>query len=149
MPDTMVVMVDIQSFPEIYRLFHIHKFEWMNNAPGEYIVHLPRDFYAIYASTLMNTVVVTETTKRAQKTLATILAPLDTITIQGKIVNISEESINRMLHGPEYATPASAGLFEGNHHAVTSESEMKDHTSQERIMHWIAHYIAIEREAVA
>uniref|UniRef100_M1D8X1 Putative plant transposon protein domain-containing protein n=1 Tax=Solanum tuberosum TaxID=4113 RepID=M1D8X1_SOLTU len=34
-------------------------------------------------------------------------------------VNISEETINRMLHGPEYTTPAYVRLFEGKHHIVT------------------------------
>uniref|UniRef100_M1DZG0 Putative plant transposon protein domain-containing protein n=1 Tax=Solanum tuberosum TaxID=4113 RepID=M1DZG0_SOLTU len=119
------------------------------NAPGEYTNHLPRDFYAIYAATLMSIAVETETTKRAQKTLATTLDHLDTVTVRGKIVNISEETINRILQGPEYTTPASIGLFEGKYHVVTSESEMEDPSSREHIMHWIAGYIATEREAVA
>ncbi|KAH0698823.1 hypothetical protein KY284_013038 [Solanum tuberosum] len=56
MPETRVVMADIQAFPDIYRLFQLHQFEWMNNAPGEYTGHLPREFYVIYAATLMNMV---------------------------------------------------------------------------------------------
>ncbi|KAH0748227.1 hypothetical protein KY290_027459 [Solanum tuberosum] len=128
-PKTRVVMADIQAFPEIYRLFQIHQFEWMTNAPGEYTGYLPREFYVVYATTLMNMAAETETTKRAQKTLAATFVPLDTIIIRGKTVNISEETINRMLHGPEYTTPTSVGLFEGKHYAVTSESEMDDPTS--------------------
>ncbi|KAH0714983.1 hypothetical protein KY284_007888 [Solanum tuberosum] len=126
----------------------IHQFEWMTNAPGDYTCHLPQEFYAIYTATLMNIVVETETTKRAHKTLATTLAPLYTINIQGKTVSIYEEIINRMLHGPEYTTPASVGLFEGKHHTVTSESEIKDPTSRKRIMDWIVSYIATKGEAV-
>ncbi|KAH0773546.1 hypothetical protein KY290_010683 [Solanum tuberosum] len=100
----------------------------MNNAPGEYTGHLPREFYVIYAPTLMNIAAETETTKRAQKELVATLDPLDTITVRGRIVNISEETINRMLHGLEYTAPDSVGLFEGKHHVVTSESEMEDPT---------------------
>ncbi|KAH0700870.1 hypothetical protein KY284_015085 [Solanum tuberosum] len=97
----------------------------------------------------MNIAAETKTTNRPQKTLAATLAPLDRITVRGTIVNISEETFNRMLHGPEYTTPTSVGLFEGKHHVVTSESEMEDPTSRERIMRWISGYIATEREEVA
>uniref|UniRef100_M1DKQ1 Integrase core domain containing protein n=1 Tax=Solanum tuberosum TaxID=4113 RepID=M1DKQ1_SOLTU len=105
------------------------------------------EFYVIYASTLMNIVEETETTKRAQKTLAATLSPLDTITIRGTIVNISEETIDMMLHCLEYTAPTS--VFKGKYHAITSESEMEDPTSWERIMRWIAGYFATESEAVA
>lgn len=44
----------------------------------------------------------TETRKRAQKMFASTLAHLDTILIRGKTVNISKETINRMLHDPKY-----------------------------------------------
>ncbi|KAH0679060.1 hypothetical protein KY284_020145 [Solanum tuberosum] len=117
MPETRVVMADIQAFLEIYRLFQIHQFEWMNITPREYTGHLPKKFYSIYATTLMN---------------------------MGNVVDISEASISRMLHGPKYTTPISIGLFKAKHHAVTSESEMEDPTSREHVMYWIAGYIAKE-----
>ncbi|KAH0722604.1 hypothetical protein KY290_005254 [Solanum tuberosum] len=65
MPETRVVMADIQAFSDIYRLFQIHQFEWMTNTPGEYTSYLPREFYVVYAATLLNMVVETETTERA------------------------------------------------------------------------------------
>ncbi|KAH0698454.1 hypothetical protein KY284_012669 [Solanum tuberosum] len=95
----------------------------------------------------MNIVAETETTKRAQKTLAATLSPLDTITIRGTIVNISEETIDTMLHCLEYTAPTS--VFKGKYHAITSESEMEDPISWERIMRWIAGYFATESKAVA
>uniref|UniRef100_M1DB63 Uncharacterized protein n=1 Tax=Solanum tuberosum TaxID=4113 RepID=M1DB63_SOLTU len=33
MPETRVVVADIKSFPDIYRIFQQHQFEWMNNTP--------------------------------------------------------------------------------------------------------------------
>lgn len=51
---------------------------------------------------------------------------------------ISKVSINRILHGPMYTTPNFIGLFEAIHHEVKREEEIKDPTSRERIMCWIA-----------
>uniref|UniRef100_M1DTY9 Integrase core domain containing protein n=1 Tax=Solanum tuberosum TaxID=4113 RepID=M1DTY9_SOLTU len=51
--------------------------------------------------------------------------PLNSIMVRGKSIDISETTINRMLHGPEYTTPTLVDLFEGKHHAVTSETEME------------------------
>ncbi|KAH0693013.1 hypothetical protein KY285_020110 [Solanum tuberosum] len=144
MPETRVVMADIQAFLEIYRLFQIHQFEWMNITPREYTGHLPKKFYSIYATTLMNMAAETETSKREQRALAATFDTIDAITVQGNVVDISEASISRMLHGPKYTTPTSIGLFKAKHHAVTSESEMEDPTSREHVMHWIAGYIAKE-----
>uniref|UniRef100_M1DF18 Uncharacterized protein n=1 Tax=Solanum tuberosum TaxID=4113 RepID=M1DF18_SOLTU len=64
-------------------------------------------------------------------------------------MDISKSTINRMLHGPEYTTPASVGLFEGKYHAMTSETEMQDQSSRERVMRWIAKKIALEGENAA
>ncbi|KAH0709409.1 hypothetical protein KY284_010836 [Solanum tuberosum] len=147
MDETRVLMVHIQAFPEIYRLFQLHQFEWMNNAPGVHTGHLLREFYAIYAATLMYNAAETKSSERAQKELAATFEPLETITMRGKVMDIFEASINRMLHGLEYSSPASIGLFEAKHHAVTNEAEMKNQTSREHIMRWIASYIAIEKEA--
>ncbi|KAH0769048.1 hypothetical protein KY290_013029 [Solanum tuberosum] len=61
-------------------------------------------------------------------------------------MDISEDTINKMLHGPEYIAPSSVGLFESKHHVVTSEAEMEDLTSREWVMHWIAGLIASEGE---
>uniref|UniRef100_M1E0J0 Putative plant transposon protein domain-containing protein n=1 Tax=Solanum tuberosum TaxID=4113 RepID=M1E0J0_SOLTU len=118
------------------------------NAPGKFIGHIPREFYAIYAATLMNLAAETETTKRAHKIVAATLGPLDIVIVRGKIINISEETINRMLHAPDYTTPTSVGLFEGKHHDVTTVSDMEDPSLRERIMRWIVCYIATEGEAI-
>ncbi|KAH0715018.1 hypothetical protein KY284_007923 [Solanum tuberosum] len=147
MPETRVVMEDIQVFPEIYRLFQLHQFEWMNNDPRVYTSHLPRELYAIYLATLMNKAAKIESSKRAQKAIAATFNLLETITVWGEVVDISEALINRMLHDPEYSSSASVGLFKAKHHAVTSEAEMEDQTSRERIMRWISSYIATEKKA--
>ncbi|KAH0679303.1 hypothetical protein KY284_020388 [Solanum tuberosum] len=64
MPETRVVVADVKAFSDIYRIFQLHQFDWMDNAPGEYSSHLTREFYSSYAATLMNFVADTETTKR-------------------------------------------------------------------------------------
>uniref|UniRef100_M1DW84 Putative plant transposon protein domain-containing protein n=1 Tax=Solanum tuberosum TaxID=4113 RepID=M1DW84_SOLTU len=70
MPEARVGVADIISFPDIYRIFQMHQFEWINNAPGEFYSHLTREFYALYVATLMNFVVETKTTKWGQKDIA-------------------------------------------------------------------------------
>uniref|UniRef100_M1DHD6 Uncharacterized protein n=1 Tax=Solanum tuberosum TaxID=4113 RepID=M1DHD6_SOLTU len=111
MCETRVVVADIKAFPDIYRTFQFHQFDWMINAIGEYSSHLDREFYSSYATTLMNFVAETETTKRDQKDVATTWGPLNSIMVWGTSIDISEATINRMLHSPEYTAPASVGLF--------------------------------------
>ncbi|KAH0781386.1 hypothetical protein KY290_000984 [Solanum tuberosum] len=111
MPETRVVVVDIKAFPDIYRAFQFHQFDRMNNAPGEYSSHLTREFYSSYSATLMNFAADTKTTKRGQKDIAITWGPLISIMVRGKSIDISEATINRMLHGPEYTAPTSVGLF--------------------------------------
>ncbi|KAH0693242.1 hypothetical protein KY285_020339 [Solanum tuberosum] len=50
----------------------------------------------------------------------------------GKSIDIFEQTINKKLHGPEYTAPVSIGLFEGEHHEVTSDTTMEDQNSRER-----------------
>uniref|UniRef100_M1DR88 Putative plant transposon protein domain-containing protein n=1 Tax=Solanum tuberosum TaxID=4113 RepID=M1DR88_SOLTU len=118
----------------------------MNNAPGEYSSHLAREFYSSYAATLMNFVAEIETTKCGQKDIAITWGPLNSNTVRGKSIDISKATINKMLHGPEYFAPAFAGLFEGKHHEVTSDTTMEIQSSQEKVLRWIAKQIAIDGE---
>ncbi|KAH0681201.1 hypothetical protein KY284_022286 [Solanum tuberosum] len=108
MHETRVVVADIKSIPDIYWIFQFHQFDWMNNAPGEYSSHLTREFYSSYAATLMNFVADTGTTKHWQKEIA------------------------------KYTAPTSVDLFEGKHHAVTSDTKMEVQSSRERVLRWIA-----------
>uniref|UniRef100_M1DGD8 Integrase core domain containing protein n=1 Tax=Solanum tuberosum TaxID=4113 RepID=M1DGD8_SOLTU len=94
----------------------------------------------------MNFATETETTKHGKKDIASTWGPLDSIMVRGTSVNISKSIVSRMLHGPEYTTLASVGLFEGKHHVVTSEAEIEVQSSHERIMHWIARQISSEGE---
>uniref|UniRef100_M1DI74 Integrase core domain containing protein n=1 Tax=Solanum tuberosum TaxID=4113 RepID=M1DI74_SOLTU len=98
-PETRVVVGDIKAFPEIYRTFQFHQFDWMNNAPGEYSSHLTKEFYSSYAATLMNFPAETVTTKPGKKYIAITWGPLNSIIVRGKPIDISETTINRMLHG--------------------------------------------------
>ncbi|KAH0748361.1 hypothetical protein KY290_027593 [Solanum tuberosum] len=134
MPETRVVVADIKAFPYIYQTFQFHQFDWMSNAPGEYSSHLTREFYSSYAATLMNFVVGIETTKWGQKDVAITLGPLNLIMVRGKSIDISEATINKMLHGLEYTAPASVGLFEGKHHEVTSDTTMEIQSSREKVL---------------
>ncbi|KAH0781800.1 hypothetical protein KY290_001398 [Solanum tuberosum] len=126
MHETRVVVADIKSFLDIYRIFQLHQFDWMDNAPGEYSSHLEREFYSSYVATLMNFVAEIETTKCGQKDTAITLGPFNSIIVWGKSIDISEATINRMMHGPKYSAPASVGAFEGKHDEVTSDTTMED-----------------------
>ncbi|KAH0725566.1 hypothetical protein KY284_001431 [Solanum tuberosum] len=97
----------------------------MDNAPGEYSSHLEIELYSSYAATLTNFYAEIETMKRGHKYIAITLGPFNSI-VWGKSIDISEATINRMLHGPEYSAPALVGPFEGKHHEVTSDTMMED-----------------------
>uniref|UniRef100_M1DY22 Putative plant transposon protein domain-containing protein n=1 Tax=Solanum tuberosum TaxID=4113 RepID=M1DY22_SOLTU len=71
------------------------------------------------------------------------------VSVQGQSIDISETRVNRMLHGPEYRTHVSVGLFEVRHQTVTSETEMDDPSSREFVMRWIFGQIAIEGETAS
>ncbi|KAH0705765.1 hypothetical protein KY285_010298 [Solanum tuberosum] len=43
-PESRVVEVDVQAFPDIYNLFKQHQFEWMTKKIGEYARHLTKEF---------------------------------------------------------------------------------------------------------
>uniref|UniRef100_M1E0A8 Uncharacterized protein n=1 Tax=Solanum tuberosum TaxID=4113 RepID=M1E0A8_SOLTU len=146
MPETRVVVADIKVFSDIYRIFQLHQFDWMDNAPGEYSSHLAREFCSSYASTLMNFSADTQTMKRGQKDMAITWGPLNSIIVRGKSIDIFEASINRILYGPKYSAPSSVGLFEGKHHEVTSDAMIEDQNSRERVLRWIAKKIAIDGE---
>ncbi|KAH0699034.1 hypothetical protein KY284_013249 [Solanum tuberosum] len=146
MPETRLVVADIKAFPDIYRIFQLHQFYWMENAPGEYSSHLAKEFYSSYVATLMNFAADTETTKHGQKDMAITWGPLNSIVVRGKSIDISEASINKMLYGSEYSAPVLVGLFEGKHHEVTSDATIEDHNSRERVLRWIAKQIAIDGE---
>ncbi|KAH0698666.1 hypothetical protein KY284_012881 [Solanum tuberosum] len=143
-PEARVVVSDIQAFPDIHRTFQGHHVGWMNNSHGEFSLHITREFYSSYATTLMNFVAHSETTKRDYKEFASTWGPLNSIMVRGTFVDISEATINRMLHGPTYTPPTSVGLFKGKKNTITSESEMEDPTSRDQIMSWIAGVIASE-----
>uniref|UniRef100_M1DQL5 Putative plant transposon protein domain-containing protein n=1 Tax=Solanum tuberosum TaxID=4113 RepID=M1DQL5_SOLTU len=85
MSETRVVVADVKAFSDIYRIFQLHQFDWMDNAPGEYSSHLTREFYSSYAATLMNFAADTETTKRGQKDMASTWDPLNSIIIAKQI----------------------------------------------------------------
>lgn len=50
----------------------------------------------------MNFVADTESTKKGQKTFVATWGPLDAVLVRGKFVDISETTIKRMIHDPEY-----------------------------------------------
>ncbi|KAH0715035.1 hypothetical protein KY284_007940 [Solanum tuberosum] len=142
--DTMVQYVHLHEYDPTTSQQLIDFFHFMR------IVNRSEDFFkngiVNKSATLINFAAETETTKHRQKDIASTWGPLDSIIVRGTFVNISKSTINRMLHGPEYITPASVGLFEGKHHAVTSEVEIEVQSSHERIMHWIARQISSEGE---
>ncbi|KAH0709099.1 hypothetical protein KY284_010526 [Solanum tuberosum] len=146
MPETRVVVADVKAFSDIYQIFQLHQFDWMDNVPGEYSSHLTREFYSSYASTLMNFVADTVTTMRGQNDMDSTWGPLNSIIVRGKSIDIFEASINRILHGPEYFAPISVTLFEGKHHEVTSDATVEDQTSRERVLRWIPKKIARDGE---
>ncbi|KAH0736615.1 hypothetical protein KY285_012322 [Solanum tuberosum] len=90
MLEIRVVVVDIKVFSDIYQIFQLHQFDWMDNAPGEYSSHLTREFYSSYAAKLMNFAADIETTKHGQKDIAITWGPLNSIIVRGKSIDISE-----------------------------------------------------------
>lgn len=133
----------MHAFLHNQNLFKQHQFEWMTKNPGKYVRHLTKEFYASYAASLMNFVAHTETTKKGKKTVTTTWTSLAQVIVRDEVVEISETTINMFLHGPEYTTTTTMGLFEGHHHTVTSGAGMKGLVSMESIMQWIIGQIAM------
>lgn len=51
-----------------------------------------------------------------------------------------------MLHGLTYIALSSVLLFEGKHHDIRNAANIKDQTSRERVLRWIAKSIASDGE---
>lgn len=63
LPKFRVVSSDIKAFLDVYQKFQFHKFEQMDNTPGDFSSNLTKEFYTSYVATLMNLAATTETTK--------------------------------------------------------------------------------------
>lgn len=57
-----------------------------------------------------------------QKDLAATLGPYDLIIVRVWSIDISEISLNLIIHGPYYIAPQLLVLFERKHHDVTNAS---------------------------
>ncbi|KAH0707695.1 hypothetical protein KY289_012771 [Solanum tuberosum] len=145
--DTMVQYVHLHEFDPVVRqqMIYFFKSMWTVNRSEEFfekgivnksggfrkrplmpdtrVAMADIQFYAIYTATLMNIAVETKNNKAS-----------------------TEDTCS---HVGSFEYNHCAGLFKGKHHVVKSESEMDDSSLRERIMRWIAGYIAIEREVVA
>lgn len=61
----------------------------------------------------------TQTPQNVDKKEITITyGPLNSIIVWAKIVYIYQDSINIMLHDPEYSASTTIGLFGGKHHGL-------------------------------
>lgn len=76
----------------------------------------------------MNLASTSKSTKRGHKDVVT-LGQLASIIARGNSIDISESSINRILHAPDYIDPSSVGLFEGKHKDVTKAANIEDQVS--------------------
>ena len=52
-PETRVVVADVNAFLDIYWIFLFYQYELMNKALGKYSSHMTREFYSSYAATLI------------------------------------------------------------------------------------------------
>ncbi|KAH0709206.1 hypothetical protein KY284_010633 [Solanum tuberosum] len=59
----------------------------------------------------MNFTAHTEITKKGKKAFATTWPPLAEVVFRGEAVDISETTLKKFLHGPEYTTPSIVGLL--------------------------------------
>ncbi|KAH0781459.1 hypothetical protein KY290_001057 [Solanum tuberosum] len=120
----------------------------MNKKQGNFARHLTKEIYSSYASLLIN-LAYTESSKKWKKTTTSKLGRQVQEIVRGERVDISENTINRFLHGLNYTAPTTLGQYKGCHNFVTSEIEMEDLVSKESIMNWIAGLIATDNKAAA
>ncbi|MCD9644066.1 hypothetical protein HAX54_032038, partial [Datura stramonium] len=94
----------ISEFPKIGRGYQFYGLGWMSEAPGSYFPNMVREFYANYAAT------VDSMCKKAQKASK---IPIHTkVQVHVVLVDISTNTINRMLYGTEFALPARTMDFD-------------------------------------
>ncbi|KAG5581310.1 hypothetical protein H5410_051937 [Solanum commersonii] len=82
----------LHTVPDIYRLFNLHKCDWMVQDPGTYSEEIVREFYASYAATFRGSI------DKRSKPIAQ--DPLTSTMVRGCSVDISHATINRFLYGP-------------------------------------------------
>uniref|UniRef100_M1DNE5 Integrase core domain containing protein n=1 Tax=Solanum tuberosum TaxID=4113 RepID=M1DNE5_SOLTU len=87
-----VLTESLHTVPNIYRLFNLHKCDWMARYLGTYSEEIVWEFYASYASTLRGS--ISKWSKLlAQDTLTSML-------VRGCPVDISPATIRHFLYGP-------------------------------------------------
>ncbi|MCE3050355.1 hypothetical protein HAX54_047036 [Datura stramonium] len=78
--------------------------EWMGESPGNYYPNMVLEFYANYVATL------DDQCKKGKK--PTEMHMLLHVPVHGEIVYISAATINRMLYGPDFTSPARNTEFD-------------------------------------
>uniref|UniRef100_M1DD59 Integrase core domain containing protein n=1 Tax=Solanum tuberosum TaxID=4113 RepID=M1DD59_SOLTU len=87
-----VLTESLHTIPNIYRLFNLHKCDWMARDPGTYSEEIVREFYSSYAATLRGSIF------KRSKLLAE--DPFTSTMVRGCPVDISPATIRRFLYGP-------------------------------------------------
>uniref|UniRef100_M1DJX7 Integrase core domain containing protein n=1 Tax=Solanum tuberosum TaxID=4113 RepID=M1DJX7_SOLTU len=87
-----VLTGSLHTFPDIHRLFNLHKCDWMARDPGTYSEEIVREFYASYVATLRGSI--------SKRSKPMDQDPLISTVVWGCPVDISHATINRFLYGP-------------------------------------------------
>lgn len=142
LPEIRVITDSLTSMVKIKEVFDRHQFEWMNAPQGYYGERITQEFYAAYATIVLNSI-TGKSLRKKRKELALKLPPLQDVQIIDVWVDIFEAIILRFLHDTKY-TPHLMGLYEYRHHLAMNKEQIKDPTSRADILRWIAQQISIE-----
>ncbi|MCD7451261.1 hypothetical protein HAX54_010476, partial [Datura stramonium] len=102
--EVRIIDSELPEYPDIEAKYNFYGLGWMSEAPGNYYPTMVREFYVNYI------VVLESLCKRRQKPSEVLMQK--SIPFRGEMVDISAETINRMLYGPDFMPPVNIVEFE-------------------------------------
>ncbi|KAM3217714.1 putative protein isoform X1 [Capsicum annuum] len=129
---------DLAAVPEVKATFDRYQLGWMGEAPGRYSPEMVREFFASYAASLSSS------TPKGQ--LVKNQPPMDRVQVRGRLVDISERTIQRLLFGTEFKAPTSTAEYNHRVSIVKDRVKMADPVQRSSLLKWVASFIAENRE---
>ncbi|MCD9560507.1 hypothetical protein HAX54_019202, partial [Datura stramonium] len=102
--EVRIIDSELPEYLDIEAKYKFYGLGWMSEALGHYYPAMVCEFYASYIAILEGLC------KKGQKPLEMQIQKC--IPVWGEMVDISAETINRMLYGPDFTPPVNIGEFE-------------------------------------
>lgn len=98
-----IITIGLNRYPQVEKAFKDYDLAWTTKRGESFCPTLVQEFYANYQATLENMC------KKGEK--AADMPNLNKISIRGVMVDLSDSTINRFLHGPNFTPQATSPEF--------------------------------------